>query len=93
MPSPPAIANNQLKAVINMWDPKPNEGLRGQVDQILTLEKSLFSMHDSVLAINQMSPMLLTVTDDPELALRTVLDGSARVNGRSPAAPGKHDAQ
>ncbi len=63
-PSPPQIADNQLKAVINMWSPKPNEGLRGQVDQILSLEKSLFSMHDSVLAINQMSPMLLTVTDE-----------------------------
>ena len=62
--SPPQIADNQLKAVINMWSPKPNEGLRGQVDQILSLEKSLFSMHDSVLAINQMSPMLLTVTDE-----------------------------
>jgi len=64
VPSPPDIASNQLKAVINMWSPKPNEGLRGQVDQILSLEKSLFNMHDAVMAINQMSPMLLTVTDE-----------------------------
>jgi len=63
-PSPPEIADNQLKAVIGMWSPKPNEGLRAQVDQILSLEKSLFSMHDSVMAINQMSPMLLTVSDE-----------------------------
>jgi len=63
-PSPPEIADGQLKAVINMWSPKPKEGLRGQVDQILSLEKSLFNMHDSVMAINQMSPMLLTVTDE-----------------------------
>ena len=63
-PSPPEIADNQLKEVIKMWSPKPNEGLRGQVDQILSLEKSLFSMHDSVMAINQMSPMLLSVTDE-----------------------------
>ena len=63
-PSPPEIADNQLKAVISMWSPKPNEGLRAQVDQILSLEKSLFSMHDSVMAINQMSPMLLTVSDE-----------------------------
>lgn len=62
--SPPEIADNQLNAVFKMWSPKPNEGLRGQVDQILSLEKSLFSMHDSVMAINQMSPMLLSVTDE-----------------------------
>jgi uncharacterized protein (TIGR00730 family) len=37
---------------------------------------------------------LLTVTDDPHVALRTVLDGSARVNGGAgPAAPAGHDAQ
>jgi uncharacterized protein (TIGR00730 family) len=36
---------------------------------------------------------LLTVTDDPEVALRTVLDGYTRLNGATPAAPGKHDAQ
>ena len=64
VPSPPEIADNQLKAVISMWSPKPNEGLRAQVDQILALEKSLFSMHDSVMAINQMSPMLLTASDE-----------------------------
>ena len=63
-PSPPEIADNQLKEIIKMWSPKPNEGLRGQVDQILSLEKSLFSMHDSVMAINQMSPMLLTASDE-----------------------------
>jgi twitching motility protein PilJ len=62
--SPPEIAENQLKEIIKMWSPKPNEGLRGQVDQILSLEKSLFSMHDSVMAINQMSPMLLTASDE-----------------------------
>lgn len=63
-PSPPEIADNQLKEVIEMWSPKPNEGLRAQVDEILSLEKSLFSMHDSVTAINQMSPMLLSATDE-----------------------------
>jgi len=62
--SPPEIAENQLMEIVKMWSPKPNEGLRGQVDQILSLEKSLFSMHDSVMAINQMSPMLLTASDE-----------------------------
>ena len=63
-PSPPDIAEGQLKEIIKLWSPKPNEGLRAQVDQILSLEKSLFNMHDSVMAINQMSPMLLTVSDE-----------------------------
>ncbi|MDO8703388.1 MAG: type IV pili methyl-accepting chemotaxis transducer N-terminal domain-containing protein, partial [Sulfuricaulis sp.] len=62
--SPPEIADKQLKDIIKVWSPKPNEGLRGQVDQILSLEQSLFSMHDSVMAINQMSPMLLSVSDE-----------------------------
>jgi twitching motility protein PilJ len=64
VPSPTEIADTQLREVIRMWSPKANEGFRGQVDQILSLEKALFSMHDSVTAINQMSPLLLTATDE-----------------------------
>jgi uncharacterized protein (TIGR00730 family) len=36
---------------------------------------------------------LLTVTDDPQVALRTVLDAAERLAAASPAAPAKHDAQ
>jgi uncharacterized protein (TIGR00730 family) len=36
---------------------------------------------------------LLTVTDDPAVALRTVLEGSARLNGASPHEARKHDAE
>jgi uncharacterized protein (TIGR00730 family) len=36
---------------------------------------------------------LLTVTDAPAVALRTVLDGFARLNGESPHEPHKSDAQ
>ena len=36
---------------------------------------------------------LLTVTDDPQVALRTVLDAAARLSGTSPHTPEKHDAQ
>ena len=36
---------------------------------------------------------LLTVTDDPAVALRTVLDGYARLDADQPYEPGKHDAQ
>lgn len=62
-PSPPEVAP-QLDAVVRLWAPKPNEGLRAQVDQILSQEKALFAMHDHVLAINQMSPLLLAVSDE-----------------------------
>ena len=36
---------------------------------------------------------LLSVTDEPAVALRTVLDGYARLNGVSPHEPRKSDAQ
>jgi twitching motility protein PilJ len=62
-PSPPDVAP-QLDEVIKLWSPKPNEGVRAQVDQILGQEKPLFAMHDHVLAINQMSPLLLAVSDE-----------------------------
>jgi twitching motility protein PilJ len=62
-PSPPEAAS-QLDAVVRLWAPKANEGLRAQVDQILSQEKALFAMHDHVLAINQMSPLLLAVSDE-----------------------------
>ena len=53
-----------LDAVIKLWAPKPNEGLRAQVDQITSQEKPLFEMRDHVLAINQMSPLLLAISDE-----------------------------
>jgi twitching motility protein PilJ len=62
-PSPPEVSA-QLAGVIKLWSPKPNEGMRAQVDQILSQEKSLFNMHDRVMAINQMSPLLLAVADE-----------------------------
>jgi twitching motility protein PilJ len=61
--SPPEVAPT-LDAVIKLWAPKPNEGLRAQVDQILSQEKALFSMHEHVLAINQQSPLLLAISDE-----------------------------
>jgi twitching motility protein PilJ len=62
-PSPPEV-QTQLQGVLKLWSPKPNEGVRAQVDQILSQEKALFSMHDHVLAINQMAPLLLAVSDE-----------------------------
>jgi twitching motility protein PilJ len=63
VPSPLEVAP-ALNEVIKLWSPKKNEGLRAQVDQILSLEKTIFNMHDSVMAINQMSPLLLAVSDE-----------------------------
>jgi twitching motility protein PilJ len=63
-PSPDEIKKSQLKEIIAIWTPKPTEGLRAEVDQILTQEKALFAMHDHVVAINQMSPLLLSVSDE-----------------------------
>lgn len=62
-PSPPEV-RGVLDEVIKLWAPRPNEGVRAHVDQILAQEKALFAMHDHVLAINQMSPLLLAVSDE-----------------------------
>ncbi len=59
-----SAAGRALAGVMKLWAPKPNEGIRAQVDQILSQEKSLFAMHDHVLAINQTSPLLLAVSDE-----------------------------
>ncbi|MBI3900379.1 MAG: type IV pili methyl-accepting chemotaxis transducer N-terminal domain-containing protein [Gammaproteobacteria bacterium] len=62
--SPQAIQDAELKEVITMWTPSPTEGLRVEVDQILSQEKALFAMHDHVVAINQMAPLLLSISDE-----------------------------
>jgi twitching motility protein PilJ len=64
LPPSPSEAVPSLQGVIKIWSPKPSEGVRAQVDQILGQEKALFAMHDHVLAINQISPLLLAVTDE-----------------------------
>jgi twitching motility protein PilJ len=62
--SSPVEVLPQLEGVIKLWAPKANEGLRAQVDQILSQEKALFAMRDDVQAINQLSPQLLAVSDE-----------------------------
>jgi len=64
MPASPPTVEKELKAVLDMWAPSKDEGIRSQVDQILSQEKPLFAMHDHVLAINQMSPLLLAISDE-----------------------------
>ncbi len=71
IPASPSEVTPALDEVIKMWAPKQNEGVRAQVDQIISQEKPLFSMRDHVLAINQMSPLLLAVSDEiVELGVR-----------------------
>ncbi len=61
-PSPPAVAS-ALAAVNQLWAPKPREGVRGYVDQILSQQGSMFAMRERVAAINEISPVLLSRVD------------------------------
>jgi twitching motility protein PilJ len=64
-PSPPAIQNGPLAEVFKLWTPQQaSEGVRSEVDQILQQEKSLFTMREDVVAINQTAPLLLALTDE-----------------------------
>ncbi|MFV1992965.1 MAG: type IV pili methyl-accepting chemotaxis transducer N-terminal domain-containing protein, partial [Acidiferrobacterales bacterium] len=68
----PSQVRPTLLALDQMWAPKDEEGVRGQVDQILKQEKALFSLRDHVLAINQLSPLLLAISDEiVELGVRS----------------------
>ena len=63
-PSPGEVQRKELLELQNVWAPKPNAGMRAQVDQILSQEEALFALRDHVLAINQLSPLLLSITDE-----------------------------
>ena len=45
------------------WGQK-DKGVRSQVDKILGQEKTLFALRDNVLAINQLAPLLLAISDE-----------------------------
>lgn len=64
IPPSPASVTESLDEVVKIWAPRPNEGIRAQVDQILSQEAPLFQMHEQVRTINQMSPLLLAVSDE-----------------------------
>jgi twitching motility protein PilJ len=71
LPSPPEIQEDTpqkpspLKEVFKLWTPQQaSEGVRSEVDQILQQEKSLFTMREDVVAINQTAPLLLALTDE-----------------------------
>lgn len=60
----PASVRPVLLELDHMWASTDDEGVRGQVDQILKQEKALFALRDHVLAINQLSPLLLAISDE-----------------------------
>lgn len=62
--SPDNIKNSELAAVIKIWAPKQGEGIRGDVDQILSQRKPMLAMSEHVLKINQLAPLLLAISDE-----------------------------
>jgi twitching motility protein PilJ len=65
IPASPPEVQRQLDGVLGIWAPKQErEGMQREVDQILTQQKALLAMRENVQAINQNSPLLLTLTDE-----------------------------
>ncbi|HEX9811113.1 MAG TPA: methyl-accepting chemotaxis protein [Burkholderiales bacterium] len=65
LPASPAEVQPQLNAVFAVWSPRQErEGVQREVDQILAQESALLGMRENVQAINQNSPLLLTLADE-----------------------------
>ncbi|MDH5649564.1 MAG: methyl-accepting chemotaxis protein [Gammaproteobacteria bacterium] len=64
IPASPTEVRQELETLNQMWITSRKTGVRTQVDQILQQEESLFALRDHVLAINQLSPLLLGMTDE-----------------------------
>jgi twitching motility protein PilJ len=62
--SPEEIQQAELAAVVKLWSPKKGEGIRGDVDQILSQRKPMLAMSEHVLKINQLAPLLLAISDE-----------------------------
>ena len=52
-----------LNELLEQWGAK-KDGARTQINQILTQENTLFALRDHVLAINQLAPLLLSISDE-----------------------------
>lgn len=61
--SSPTSIRPVLNELVNQWQAK-KDGVRGQINQILTQEDTLFALRDHVLAINQLAPLLLSIADE-----------------------------
>ncbi len=57
-PSPPEV-QAALTSVAGLW-----RTMRGSVDQILSQEKSMVALHDRVVGINQVAPLVLALSDE-----------------------------
>lgn len=65
LPASPPEVQDALRSLADRWSSaKGSKGVRAQVDHILKQEKALFSLRDNVVAINQLSPLLLAITDE-----------------------------
>ncbi|MEJ2106528.1 MAG: methyl-accepting chemotaxis protein [Acidiferrobacteraceae bacterium] len=64
IPASPDSVRPELAAVTKIWAPRPKEGMRGNVDQILKQQKTMLAMNDHVTKINQLAPLLLAVSDE-----------------------------
>jgi twitching motility protein PilJ len=52
-----------LNELLEQWGAK-KDGVRTQINQIPTQENTLFALRDHVLAINQLAPLLLSISDE-----------------------------
>ncbi len=64
IPASPEQVQTPLATLSQVWLSPKKTGVRTYVDQILQQESSLFALRDHVLAINQLSPLLLGMTDE-----------------------------
>jgi twitching motility protein PilJ len=61
--SSPKSVRPELDAVVQLWSPRPKEGLRGDVDQILSQRDATLAMREHVTALNGLSDQLLAKTE------------------------------
>lgn len=64
IPASPKQVQIPLATLSQLWLSPKKTGVRTHVDQILQQESSLFALRDHVLAINQLSPLILGMTDE-----------------------------
>jgi twitching motility protein PilJ len=64
VPASPNNVEGELNKVVALWAPRRNEGVRGDVDQILSQEKAMLAMSEHVVKINQLAPLLLAISDE-----------------------------
>lgn len=64
MPASPDDIRPSLTVVYELWSPSRDQGIRAQVDKILKQEKPMLEMNHHVRRINELSPLLLAITDE-----------------------------